>query len=325
MPNNPPPLVSFIIVNWNTRARLRACVDSVRATCTTFLFEIVVVDNGSTDGSAEWLRAAYPEIVLIANTENVGFARANNQALAACAGEFALLLNSDAQLMPETMTHLLQVMQQEPRAAAAAPMLLNADHSFQAGPNDDLTLWSETLHACGMARFFRGGNYPGHGAAAPRGAYAWVSGACMLLRRAAWEQVGTLDADYFMYTEEADWCWRARQAGWTIWYEPLARVVHLGGGSSRNASAKMRAALYESKLIFFQKHRPRWQTRALRAILLVTSSAKIVYYSLAAQIERAHAQALRERASSFRLVFQKARTFTLTHPRLENSAASLQK
>lgn len=305
---NSPFQISIIIVNWNTRQLLDACFASVRATLPDDSYELIVVDNASSDGSAAWIRANFPNIKLVANSENVGFARANNQGLQSCTAEFALLLNSDAQLLPGTADKLITRLRQDERAAAAAPMLLNADGSFQAGPNDDLTLWNETLLALGLARLARHGHYPGYDSDAPFGEYAWLGGTCLLMRRAAWEQIGMLDPDYFMYTEEADWCWRARKLGWTLVYDPEARVIHLGGGSSRQASARMRAALYKSKLIFFQKHRPHWQAAALRVILMGSALAKAILYDAAAQVNRVRAQMWRERAHSFRMVADALRT-----------------
>lgn len=302
------PRVSVLVVNWNTRGLLSACLDSVRSNLLGFPFEIVVVDNASTDGSVEWLRARCPDVRLIANSENVGFASANNQGLTECTGDYALLLNSDALLHAWTVSRLLDILQTESNAAAVAPMLLNPDGSFQAGPNDDLTLWSEALLTLGLAHFFRGGFYPGYTAQAPRGAYAWVGGTCLLLRRSAWQQIGMLDPEYFMYTEEADWCWRARRAGWTIWYEPSAHATHLGGGSTRHASAKMRAALYKSKLIFFRKHRPRWQTFVLRYLVMSSAAVKATCYSMAAHLNGMHASAWNERATGFRMVIDAVKT-----------------
>lgn len=302
------PLVSVIVVNWNTRALLGACLASVRATMTTLPYEIIVVDNASSDDSVTWLRQHEPTVQLIANQENVGFARANNQALTTCRGEFALLLNSDAQLVSDCATRLVETMRQEPRAAAVAPMLLNPDGSYQSGPNDALSVLNQSLLAFGLARFFRSGYYPGHDQRAPRGAYAWVAGTCLLMRRTAWEEFGMLDKDFFMYTEEVDWCWRARRAGWQIWYEPHAQAIHLGGGSSRQVSGKMRAALYQSKLLFFKKHYPGWKTVTLRAMFLFSAFIKIALYDSGARLLRAQAQSWHERASSFRLVFDAVKT-----------------
>ncbi len=311
MPSPSAPQVSIVIVHWNTPALLRACLESVRATCKTIPYEILVVDNASESDSVEWLRGLQPEIRLVANAENVGFARANNQGLSVCQGEFALLLNSDAQLQDHTLVRLLRIMHTTPRAAASAPMLICPDGTYQAGPNDDLTLFSETCLALGLARFARRGHYPGYDANASQGAYAWLGGTCLLMRRTAWEQIGLLDPDYFMYTEEADWCWRARQAGWELWYEPAARAIHLGGGSSRNAPSKMRAAL-------FQKRRPRWQALALRLIVVNSARFKSFLYDAAAQInglvsregrtQSVRVQSLHERAASFRLVAEAVET-----------------
>jgi GT2 family glycosyltransferase len=308
LPSNSVPVVSVIIVNWNTLALSRTCIDSVRANASDISHEIIVVDNASTDGSVAWLREQSPEIVLITNAVNVGFASANNQGIAACRGEFALLLNSDAQLQEGTLERLLAVMRQEPRAGAAAPMLVNPDGSFQAGPNDELTLVNETLLALGLARLARGGYYPGYAADAPRGNYAWLGGTCLFMRRTAWEQAGLLDPDYFMYTEEADWCWRARKAGWLLIYEPAARTIHLGAGSSRQVPAKMRAALYRSKIIFFQKNRPRRQAIILRFIVMATAAAKAAVYDAAARLSKVRAQRWHERAASFRLVVDAVKT-----------------
>src|SRR5581483_2981611 len=283
---------------------LEACLGSVYATVQSTSFEIWVVDNASSDDSVAWLRSHYPQVQLIENTENLGFAAANNQALERCTGEYALLLNSDVILLPHAVEQLVACLDTESRAAAVAPMLLNPDRSFQAGPNDDLSLLSETVLALGIERFLRGGHYPGYEATAPRGVYAWVGGTCLLLRRAAWQQVGTFDPAYFMYTEETDWCWRARQAGWTIWYEPAAQVIHRGGGSSASVQSAMRAQLYKSKLLFFIKHRPRWQAFLLRTILLLTAALKSGMYELMARLNRTQRFRFDERARSFRLVYR---------------------
>jgi GT2 family glycosyltransferase len=301
------PLVSVIIVNWNTRDLLDDCLKSVYENCAGLAYETWVVDNSSRDDSLEFLAVNHPQVSVIANNANVGFAAANNQALDRCRGQYALLLNSDAQLLPEAAQRLIAVLESRAQAGAVGPMLVNPDGSFQAGPRDDMTLLNESLLALGASRLLRDGHYPGHVAGTPAGAYAWVGGACVLLRRTAWEQVGKFDPEYFMYTEEADWCWRARQAGWTIYYEPSARVLHVGGGSSYRVSAAMRAQLYKSKLLFFVKNRPRWQALAMRAILMTTASIKAVMYTALGRIQSARKSGYAERAGSFRQVYDAVR------------------
>lgn len=296
-----------VIVNWNTRALLDACLQSVRTTIETKPVEIIVVDNASTDGSAQFVRTNYPGVRLIANSENFGFARANNQAIESTNAEFVLLLNSDAQLEPNTADALVAFLRQHSNAAAVAPRLLNPNRTFQAGPNDEISLVSEMLLAFGIARLLREGYFPGYGPTASRGEYAWVGGTCMLLRRKALDLIGMLDTDYFMYSEEADWCYRARQACWEIWYEPAQAAIHFGGASSRNDAGRMRAELYKSKLVFFSKHRPRWEYETLRTVLMLTALVKAGAYRLAARFSEGRAKLYADRASSFRQVFQMAR------------------
>lgn len=298
----------IVVVNWNTRALLQACLESIFATVRTTPFHVIVIDNASTDGSPQFVRTQYPQVELIANSENKGFARANNQALAQANAEAILLLNSDAQLLPDTEDELVRVLKQETNAAAVAPRLLNPNRTFQAGPNDAISLTSELLLAFGVARLLRNGYFPGYGPDAPRREYAWVGGTCMLLRRKTIDQIGMLDPDYFMYTEEADWCHRARQAGWEILYEPALAAIHYGGASSRNNAGRMRAELYKSKLVFFSKHRPHWEYETLRAVLMLTSLVKSGAYHLAARLSEGRAQLYAERALSFRQVFLMART-----------------
>ena len=158
----------IVIVNWNTRALLQACLESIYATVQTTPFQVIVVDNASTDGSPQFVRAQYPHVQLIANNENLGFARANNQALAEANAEFILLLNSDAQLLPGTADELVRLLRQETNAAAVAPRLINPNRTFQAGPNDGISLASELLLAFGIARLLRNGYFPGYGPGAPR-------------------------------------------------------------------------------------------------------------------------------------------------------------
>lgn len=296
------PALTVVIVNWNTHPLLARCVESVYRTVQPAP-EVIVVDNASTDDSVAFLRNNYPAVHIIENTANVGFAAGNNQALTRCQGEQALLLNSDAELLPGAVARLQAALAQDPRAATAGPMLITPDGAFQAGPNDEVTLWSETLVALGLNRFLRQGYYPGYPGEARSGSYAWVGGTCLLISRAAWRDVGLLDPAFFMYVEEADWCWRARLRGWHVLYVAEAQVVHVGGASSRQVSSAMRAELYKSKLLFFIKHRPRWQAAVLRSVLMVNAVLKASLYG-AAGWARPRIPAYRERAASFRLVYR---------------------
>ncbi len=250
------PDVSIIVVNWNTHDLLADCLNSVAATARELDLEIIVVDNASTDGSQTMLQQTFPHVRLIANTENVGFARANNRGLAACQGRYALLLNSDALLTANALQAMLDLAESRPRAGIVGAHLRNRDGSFQASHSPFPNLWQEFLILSGIGRLLYGRWYPSHGSEENEGPQVvdYVEGACLLVRRAAFEQVGGLDEGYFMFSEEVDWCYAMREKGWQVWYQPEARVIHLGGGSSRNRRPQREADLYRSRIRFTRKH-----------------------------------------------------------------------
>lgn len=248
--------LSIIIVNWNTRDLLARCLASVFDTATALNLEVIVVDNDSTDGSQAMLREQFPRVRLIQNYENVGFARANNQALAMSKGRYALLLNSDALLLANAIQSMLALAEAKPRAGIVGAHLLNVDGSFQASHTPFPNIWQELLMLSGVGRMLYGRWYPSRGPEEDRGPQVvdYVEGACMLVRREAFEEVGGLDEDYFIYAEEVDWCYAMREKGWQVWYQPTAKVIHLGGGSSQNRRSQREADLYRSRVRFFRKH-----------------------------------------------------------------------
>ncbi len=267
------PAVSVIIVNWNTKELLAAAIQSVLDTAGKLAVEIIVVDNGSTDGSQAMLHTRYPLARLIQNTRNVGFARANNQAASQAHGEYLLLLNSDAALYRGALHSLLEVMQAHPKAALVGAHLRNADGSFQASHTPFPTLRQEFLILSGLGRAMYGSQYPSRGPQEALGPQRvdYVEGACMLIRAKAYREVGGLDESYFMYAEEVDLCYALRKHGWEIWYQPAARVLHHGGGSSRNRRTSREGDLYQSRVRFFRKNYGHWQAEALKTqIYLIT-------------------------------------------------------
>lgn len=243
-----PPDLTIIIVNWNTRQLLLDCLAALPAATGDISTESWVVDNGSSDGSVEAVQAQFPATRVIANRGNRGFAAANNQAIRASRSRHVLLLNSDTVPRAGSLKALVDSLDAHPEVGIAGPRLLNADGSVQLSYAAFPNLRSELLGRNVRARR--------HYGPPQDGAYAvdWVGGACFLIRREAITVAGLLDEDYFMYTEEADWCFRVRAAGWEVCYYPAAEVVHLGGQSSRMASTHMKAELYKSKLRFFRKH-----------------------------------------------------------------------
>lgn len=251
--------LSIVIVNWNTRDLLAQCLESVAEETMTIQpanVETFVVDNASTDGSVAMVRERFPWVDVIENPSNVGFARANNQAIQRAAGEHLLLLNSDAIICSGTIQKLLVVAKENQSTGAVGPTLLNADRSFQASYGRFPTIAACFIQLLGLARWVYGPYFP---SAEPEKlpvlrAVDWIGGACILVRRRAIEQVGMLDEAIFMYAEEMDWCYRLWQAGWSVLYCPLASVVHFGGGSSQAVRPWVLARQWKALIYFMTKH-----------------------------------------------------------------------
>ncbi len=250
------PDLSIIIVNWNTRDLLLDCLAAVAATCRDLSHEVLVVDNGSQDGSVAAVRRRFPAVTVIANQDNLGFARANNQALARMAGRYALLLNSDAILKPGAAARLLAFMEDNPRVAAACGQLLNEDGSRQ---NSIATFPSALGLVCNetLLRLLWPSRFPSkHRTYRQPLPVDSCIGACMIVRRQAIDEVGPLDERYFFYFEETDWAMAMRRAGWEVYFVPDAEICHLQG-KSIGPSVQGRIQFHRARLQYFQKWHPR--------------------------------------------------------------------
>lgn len=276
--------LSIVIVNLNTRLLLADAIAALPDACHGLTYETLVVDNGSTDGSPAFVRDRFPSARLLVNERNVGFAVANNQALRLAQGDFVLLLNSDTRAEPGSIEALVRFMQRLPRAGIAGPRLLNADGSFQGSAADFPTVARESLLLLGgIARWLLGPTFPYHPLPAdpsPR-EVDWVSGACLLTRREVIDQIGDLDAGYFMYTEETDWCYRVKRAGWSVWWNPEPVVFHLSGATAQQTFTLKRRQLYASKARFFRKHQGRAAAWMFAAGVWITSLIKTAYWGAA--------------------------------------------
>ena len=249
--------LSIIIINWNTKQLLLDCVASVYATVKNVSFEIQVVDNGSSDGSVAALAAAFPETIIIANNANAGFARANNQAIRRMQSKYAVLLNSDTILIKGAMEKMLTFMEAHPDAGMCGPQLLNEDGTKQKSVDDFPTVLSDFMSK-GLMRLLFPGKF--------REAFKFkdvvfpgpvvvdlIIGACMMVRKAAIDEVGMLDEDYFFLYEEADWCLRMKQGGWKVYHLPDVAIYHLGGRSMKKINLRARAESWRSRYVFFNK------------------------------------------------------------------------
>ena len=274
--------LSIIIVSWNTRDLLRRCLASLYANLPEGETEVLVVDNVSTDGTVEMVRAEFPLVRLLDNTENVGFARGNNQALRLRRGRHILLLNPDTEVHPGALQALVCFLDEHPEVGAVGPRLLNPDGSLQVSCYPAPTLTREAWRLFHLDRLRPYGIYP---------VSTWrldqprevdvLMGACLLLRGETLNQVGLLDEGYFIYTEEVDLCLRVQRAGWWLAWLPQARVVHYGGQSTRQVAQSMFLHLYHSKVLYFRKHYGPAAARVYKLILFASSLPRLLLAPLA--------------------------------------------
>jgi GT2 family glycosyltransferase len=268
--------VSIIILNWNTYNLVKECIESVQEQGSGVDYEIVLADNGSTDGSIERIEEEYPDLRIAKIERNLGFAGGNNFAAGLCESEYLLLLNSDAILKKGALQDMLALAKENPRIGLVGARLENQDGSFQASYSHFPTLWREFLILSKLGRVFINAEYPSCGPqeGQPVRVDGYVEGACILVRRSAYQQTGGLDTRFFMYAEDVDFCFRLAQAGWEIWYHPDAQVTHLGGGSSMNRKPQREADLYRSRVQFFRRHYGNWNAVLLKSLILVFTLIK---------------------------------------------------
>jgi N-acetylglucosaminyl-diphospho-decaprenol L-rhamnosyltransferase len=262
-------VLSIIIVSWNTRQDLLECLESIFASPPRGEFEVVVVDNASSDGSAEAVAGLYPLVRLIRCRENMGFARANNRAAAVAAGQYWLLLNPDTIVHPGAIDRLVQYVAERPRAAGVGPRLVNPDGSLQLSiwrmPNL-IREWWRLFH---LDRLYPLSEYPSSTLTSRLARRVEVlHGACLLLRCEALRGLGLFDEDYFVYSEEIDLCDRLGHTGWELYWVPEAVVTHKGGQSTRQVADAMFVELYRNKVKFFRKRRGRIASLLYKVILL---------------------------------------------------------
>jgi GT2 family glycosyltransferase len=248
--------LSIVIVSYNTRDMLRDCIASLAAATDGIAAETWVVDNCSPDASADMVATEFPAVHLVANRENVGFARANNQALSQASGRHSVILNPDTECRPGALTTLVRYLDAHPHVGAVGPKLLNTDGSLQPNGSRFPDPLQSFLVVSEVRRLFRSRFERWSRMREDFDAECEldvVSGACMMVRGEAIARVGLLDEDFFMFYEEVEWCWRIKKAGWKIVYLPQAEVVHHWMGSVRQDSHAMTALLFRSSDIYYRK------------------------------------------------------------------------
>jgi len=250
--------VSAVVVNWNGGTELIECIKALLSQEGVEL-EVVVVDNGSTDGSADLVEVRFPQVKVVRNGRNLGYAKAANIGVGATRGEHVLLLNPDTRLLPEALPLLISFMESHPDAGALGPKLINPNGSLQPSCRRFPPLGATFLRHTPLELLF-----PSHpflkrylmfDLDRTRPAEVdWVSGACILLRREAFEEVGGFDERYFLYSEDVDLCLRLKKAGWKVYYVPHAKAFHIGGHASERRPVFSLYHAHRSMWLFFRAH-----------------------------------------------------------------------
>jgi GT2 family glycosyltransferase len=255
---------------------------SIYAYPPTVDFEVLLVDNASTDDTVQQVQAQFSQVRLLTNSQNIGFARANNQAIRQCKGEYILLLNPDTEVMENSLERLVRFLDAHRQAGAAGSRLLNPDGTLQTSCYPMPTLFRE------FWRMFH------LDVLRPIGIYnmaTWdtettrqvdvIQGASLLVRRKAFDRIGVLDETYFIYTEEVDLCYRLQKDGWQLHWVPQSKVIHYGGQSTKQIAENMFLRLYESKVLFMRKHYGWWGSSVYKMILFAATVARLIVSPLA--------------------------------------------
>ncbi len=300
--------LSIVIVNWNVRALLRRCLASLvrervrvpakgsieedrlpgwpgRNGPPAAVFEVVVVDCDSTDGSAEMVGREFPWAKLIASDDNLGYARGNNQGIAEATGRYILILNPDTEVVDDALATMVRYLDEHPAVGILGPGLINPDGALQSSRRRYPTLATAFLEStllqqwCPKNRVARRYYMSDCPADVPQ-PVEWLVGAALMIRREAWQQVGPLDEGFFMYFEELDWCRRCQAAGWEIHYLPAAQIIHHEGKSSEQVATDRTIRFHRSKIRYFRKYYGVGWALVIRFFLLGTFALQLCEESL---------------------------------------------
>ncbi|MBI5059301.1 glycosyltransferase family 2 protein [candidate division KSB1 bacterium] len=253
------PCVTVILVTYHSKDHVGACLKSLREFGGPWLSGIVVVDNASQDGTADWCRQNYPDVVVIANPENVGFGTGVNRGAMRAESEFLLILNPDTEIDAMTIGELVALLDSRPLAGAVGPRIVNGSGKFDYSARRGFPRPLAALaYAARLDRVFPRSPtlaaYQMPGVSPEREVMTdSLSGCCMLVRRAAFEQIGGFDEDYFLYGEDIDLCWKLAAVGLERWYVPTARVLHVKGASMKFATDRARREFFRAMNIFVDK------------------------------------------------------------------------
>jgi GT2 family glycosyltransferase len=251
--------ISVVIVSWNAKSYLEECLTALTESPGRHTTEIIVVDNGSSDGSPEMVEANFPQVRLIKSEQNLGFATANNVGIRESSGRYVSLINSDAKVLGNCLDSLADYLDKHPDVGNVGPKVLNRDMTLQGTCRRFPTLWNNFCQASGLARIFGKSRFFAneHMTFFPHDREMDVDvlvGCFWMVRRAALEDAGLLDEDFFMYAEDVDWCKRCWDSGWRVVFYPEPQAIHYRGGSSANDPVRFAVEQQRAVMHYWAKH-----------------------------------------------------------------------
>src|SRR3984957_15499194 len=287
--------ISVVIVGWNAKHYLELCLESLAAAPPRRSMEIIVVDNASADGSAEMIEARFPHVKLIRSSENLGFAKGNNVAIRQCQGRFVALVNPDVIVFPDCLDALADFLDQNPKVGNVGPRVLNPDMTLQSSCRRFPTLWNNFCSAAGLAtafknsRFFAGEHmfYFPHDRTLP---VEVLVGCFSMIRREAFNDVGLLDENLFMYGDDVDWCRRCWKAGWQVVFFPGAEAIHDRGKITAPYPVRFAVAQQRSVIYYWTKHHSFLGVLGIRSIMLFRHLLRYTVAALSGLASRKRAQ-----------------------------------
>ncbi len=255
--------ISIIIVSWNVRALLEKTLASIYQETKNITFEVFVVDNSSQDRSAAMVKEKFPQVHLITNKENLGFAKANNQALKYAQGHYYVLLNPDTEIRDEALQKMVAWLDAHKKVGIAGPQLINPDGSIQSSTRGFPIFSSLAITLLKLHHFFQPKSirkyYQVDFDHKSERSVDQVMGAALFIRKEAVEKIGLLDEKFWIWFEEADWCKRAKNAGWHITFTPLAHIMHVKGESFQQKLSTQKQRWFTASMLHYaSKHLPRY-------------------------------------------------------------------
>lgn len=309
--------ISVIIVNWNTKKLLEDCLTSIYKHTKTrsfsgepdqddeggekgLTFEVIVVDNGSEDGSQTMVKKEYPQVNLILNKDNLGFTKANNQGIKVTKGEYVLLLNSDTYLVENSLKKLVDLAKSMKNLGALGPLLLNEDRTIQQSAGffphlPQVFYWMSFIDDLPGGTILKPYHVDHNSFYQKNHQVDWVTAAAILVPKKVIANIGGLDEGIFMYGEEVDWCYRIKKAGYKVYFSPTTSIVHIGRGSSGKISQNAILGEYKGLVYFYKKHKSFLALQMVRAFLKIGALARMVVFPLfgKAKLAKFYAQSLK--------------------------------